>query len=377
MTKKIILSANTDWFLYNFRFTLAKFLRDQGYRVVLISPPGKYTSYFKEQGFPWLRWDVGRQSIQPWREMGSLIQLAKIYRQEKPDLVHHHTIKPVIYGSMVARMAGINNVVNSITGRGYVFLGKDTKAHSLKRIISPLYRFALNNSNYAVIFENSIDQQYFIENDFVPAKRTWLIGGVGVDVKKFTLTPEPEGIPVILFSGRMLWDKGVGVLVQAARLLHKKTEVRVVLAGEPDSGNPASIAKEQLETWENEGVVEWWGWQADMSKVYAQCHIVTLPTMYGEGIPTVLLEAAATGRPTVATDIPGCRAITIDGETGFIVPENNPHELAGALLKLISDPVLRKDMGAKAHQLVLEKFTTERVNEETLNVYRTVLGESS
>jgi len=370
---KIILSANTDWFLYNFRFSLAKFLSEQGFNVVLVSPPGKYTSNFEQNGFRWLAWDLGRQSIHPWREIKSLKQLIQIYRQEKPDLIHHHTIKPVLYGSSVARILGLRNVVNSITGRGYVFSGNDLKAKFLKQLVSPFYRYALNHPNYAIIFENKIDKQYFIDHKFIPEERTWLIGGVGVDINQFTPSPEPEDIPTILYSGRMLWDKGVGILVEAARLLKSKIECRIVLVGEPDPGNPSSIDPQQLQNWDNEGIIEWLGWKSDMHKVYQQSNIVTLPTMYGEGVPTVLLEAAASGRATVATDILGCRDITIDGFTGLLIPVNDQEALANALLKLITDPGLRHKMGSNGRQLVLEKFTTDHVNKATMGVYVSVL----
>jgi glycosyltransferase involved in cell wall biosynthesis len=174
----------------------------------------------------------------------------------------------------------------------------------------------------------------------------------------------------------MLWDKGVGVLVDAARLLRQRTPARFILAGDPDPGNPSSIPEATLCQWAQEGVVEWLGWQPDMARVYAGSHIVALPTIYGEGVPTVLLEAAACSRPMVATGIPGCREIVIDGQTGTIVPPDDPLALAQAIDRLISDPDLRGRMGAAARKLVLQKFTAAQVNSATLAVYRKVLGSS-
>lgn len=374
---KVILSANTDWYLYNFRFSLIRFLRDHGYQVVLVSPPGSYTRRFAEEGLPWIPWRLGRQTLVPWREIPSLLQLARIYRREEPDLVHHHTIKPVLYGSLTARLLGMDNVVNSITGRGYVFLGRERKAHALRKTVKRLYRLALNHPNYAVIFENDTDQEYFIAENFVPRNRTWLISSVGVDPVRYTPSPEPEGPPVVLFSGRLLWDKGVGVLVEAARLLRQKTPLRVALVGKPDPGNPASIDEDTLNGWVQEGAVEWWGWQPDMSQVYRQCHIVAAPSMYGEGVPTVLLEAAASGRPVVSTDMPGCRDIAVHGCNGLVVPPNDPQALAEALHELAADPALRGRMGAAGRKLILEKFTTTQVNTATLEVYRKVLRRRS
>ena len=376
MASKILLVANTDWYLYNFRLALACFLREQGFEVVLVSPPGRYTPSFGERGFRWVPWEIGRQSLAPWREIPAISEIAQIYRRERPDLIHHHTIKPVLYGSLVTRALGQSPVINSIPGRGYVFLGKGAKARLLKEGAKILYRLAFSPASTIAIFENSTDREYFISERFVPAGRTRLIPGVGVDPQRFLPTEEPEGTPVILFSGRMLWDKGVGVLVEAARLLRKRRPVRVALAGDIDPGNPSSIEKATLQEWEQEGVVEWWGWQPDMNSAYARSNIVTLPTMYGEGVPTVLLEAASCGRANVATDMPGCRDIVIHGQTGLIVPPNDPAALAEALEMLISDPRLRGRMGAAARRLVLQKFTTAQVNAATLAVYHQALGKA-
>jgi glycosyltransferase involved in cell wall biosynthesis len=235
-----------------------------------------------------------------------------------------------------------------------------------------VYRLVFKLPNCGVIFENSHDQEYFIENHLVDRSRTWLIEGVGVDQERFFPAPEPEGTPVILLAARMLWDKGVGVLVEAARLLKAEIPVRVALVGDPDPGNPATVSRKTLEDWNTDGVVEWWGWQPDMPEVYRRCHIVTLPTMYGEGVPTTLLEGAACGRPLVATDIPGCRQVVIPGHNGFLVPTNDPQALAEALKCLARDPALRGRMGAASRQLVMQKFTHAQVNTATLQVYERV-----
>ncbi len=373
---RLLLSSNTDWYLYNFRLSLAKHLREAGIEVILVSPPGKYVPKLEEQGFRWIRWDLGRQTVAPWAELASFRQIYAIYQRERPDLVHHHTVKPVLYGTLAARMAHVPAVINSITGRGYIFLGEGMKARLLRLIVKPVYRLALNFPTCGVIFENGHDRQYFLDNHLVPARQTWLIEGVGVDPSRFSPRPEPEGVPVVLLAARMLWDKGVGILVEAARYLRMEMPVRVALVGDPDPGNPATVTRETLENWNAEGVVEWWGWQPDMPEIYSRSHIVTLPTMYGEGVPTTLLEAASCGRPLVATDIPGCRQVIIEGQNGFLVPTNNPRALADALKRLASDAALRGRMGEASRQLVMQKFTHAHVNTATLQVYRQVLEAS-
>jgi len=368
---KIILVANTEWYLYNFRLSLASYLRQQGYEVALISPPGRFTARLEQAGFRWIAWGLGRKTLAPWKELASLLALAQLYRRERPHLVHHHTIKPVLYGSLAARLAGIPAVVNSITGRGYLFMRDTRTAHFLRWLLRPWYHAAFSPANCAVIFENVDDRRYFLDARLVYPERTWLIEGVGVDPEIFSPLPEPEGTPVILLAARLLWDKGIGTLVEAARRLKPRTSARLVLVGEPDPGNPASIETATLQAWVDEGLVEWWGWQEDMPSVYARCHIVVLPSL-GEGAPTALLEAAACGRPLVTTDVPGCRDVVEDGVNGFIVPPNDPAALAAALEKLVLSPALRGRMGAAGRQRVLAHFTTSHVNARTLNVYQQI-----
>lgn len=371
---KVILVANTDWFLYNFRLALARQLREQGFDVVLVSPSGSFLSNFQVEEFRWIPWQLGRKSTSLFSEIRSFIQLVKIYRHEKPDLVHHHTIKPVLYGSLAARILGISGVVNSITGRGYVFVSSEIKARILKTLITPIYKIALKTQRGAVVFENQFDRKYFIETGLVPEERTWLIEGVGVDPDIFHPESEPEGTPVIIMAGRMMRDKGVQVFVEAARILKSRVAARLVLVGDPDPGNPSSIDQETLNNWDREGIIEWWGWQSEMPSVYWRSHIVTLPTMYGEGVPTGLIEAAACGRPLVATNIPGCLPIVQDGINGLLVTPNNPQALADAFEKLILDRNLRLEMGKKGRELVLEKFTHAKVNQITIEVYRHLLA---
>ncbi|MGW8250033.1 MAG: glycosyltransferase family 4 protein, partial [Anaerolineales bacterium] len=248
------------------------------------------------------------------------------------------------------------------------------KARLLKSLVLPIYRVALNSSSCGVIFENDNDRQYFIDHHLVSAERTWLIAGVGVDPERFKPRPEPPGVPVVAMAARMLWDKGVGVLVEAARLLKTDTRVRVALIGEPDPGNPATVSRQTLEKWHSEGIIEWWGWQPEMPDAYNRSHIVTLPTMYGEGVPTSLIEAAACGRPLVATDISGCREVVLEGKNGFLVPPDDPQSLAQALERLVSDASLRGRMGAASRQLIMQKFTHSQVNAATLRVYKHILG---
>ncbi|MBL7163398.1 MAG: glycosyltransferase family 4 protein [Anaerolineales bacterium] len=371
---KIILTANTDWFLYNFRYALIHHLRDEGFDVTLVSPPGKFIQQFLEDGFSWIPWKLQRRSIVPWLELISLYHIVNIYRRERPDIVHHHTVKSVLYGSLAASLAGIPGIVNSISGRGYVFSGGDFQSRMIYRLIRPFYRYALRDVSSTVIFENQADRDFFIKSSFLSPERLCLIEGVGADPERFAPSPEPDnGSLVIVMAARTLWNKGVGVFVEAARILQKRLRVRMVLVGEPDPGNPTSVKVGALKEWHRQGIIEWWGWQQDMERVYEQCHIVALPTMYGEGVPTALLEAAACGRPVVATDMPGCRSVVQHEKNGLLIPPNDPLALAQALERLALDPSLRMRMGAAGRQIVLEKFTHKQINQATLQVYQHLL----
>ena len=369
---KVLFVANTDWYLYNFRRSFAQFLTRQGFRVVTVSPSGAYAASLQQLGYRWIRWEVGRKTISPFGEIIALNRLRRIYRQEKPDFVHHFTIKPVLYGSWAARSCRIPRIINAITVRGYVFLADDLRARALRPLTIAFYRLTLSNRACRVIFENEDDQQYFLEARLVSADQSRVIAGVGVDVNRFSPAPQPDGVPLIVFPARILWDKGVGVLVQAARLLRPRLQARFILVGRPDPGNPTTVDEVTLQGWVREGLVEYWGWQDDMNTVYQQSHIVTLPSMY-EGVPTALLEAAACGRPLVATNISGCRAIVKNGVNGFLVPLNDPVALATALETLILDKELRQLMGEAGRKLVVDQFTDTYTNERTYAVYRTLM----
>ena len=369
---RILLVSNTDWYLYNFRINLALFLRRNGFEVIFISPSGPYADRLQGLGFRWRVWRLGRKSLAPWKEAAAFAEIVSLYRSERPDLVHHHTIKPALYGSLAARISGVTAIVNSITGRGSIFSGGNNNGLA-QRMVRRLYRLAFSSDTCRVIFENRADLNYFLENRMIPAGRVHLIESVGVDHAHFTPMPDPDGTPVVLLASRMLWEKGVGILVQAARELKQRINVRIVLVGEPDPGNPSSIPERVLKGWHAEGVIEWWGFQSDMPSIYQAAHLVVLPTIYAEGVPTVLIEAGACARAVIASDMPGCRDVIVDQQTGLLVPPNDAAALAAAIERLILDPGLRGKMGAAGRQRIVEKYTSELVNHSTLDVYRRLL----
>ncbi len=364
---KILLLANTDWYLYNFRLGLAEALRARGDEVVLVSPAGPYAARLIEKGFHWISFPLDRRGMNPFVEANTVLRLAQLYRQEKPALVHHFTIKCVLYGSLAARLAGIRSVVNSVEGLGYVFTGGGAGRKMLQGIVKMLYRLALKRTQ--VVFLNPDDRDFFLHNRLAKLEQTNLSRGAGVDLQRFTPAPQPEGVPLVILPARMLWDKGLKEFAEAARILKAEgVQARFALVGDRDPDNPASVDAVQLKQWEQEAVIEWWGWQEEMEKVYAQAAVVCLPS-YREGAPKTLIEAAASGRPIVTSDAAGCGEVVRQGLNGLLVPPQDAVALAEALRQLIGDRDLRIRMGRCSRQLAEEEFSSASVNAEIFKIY--------
>ena len=365
---KILLFANTDWYLYNFRLALALALHERGDEVVLVSPDGPYGPRMQALGIRWLPFPLARRSLNPLTGIQTVIRLLKLYRQEKPDLVHHFTVKCVLFGSLACHLLGIHPVVNSVTGLGYVFMEGGGARRWLKALIKLSYRLLLHGT--WVIFQNPDDRLAFQESRLVDPKRVTLIRGSGVDIRRFSPRPEPPGIPLIVLPARMLWDKGVGEFVAAARTLQAQgLQARFALVGDSDNENPASVHASQLRAWENEGMIEWWGWKEDMQAVYAQAAIVCLPS-YREGLPKTLIEAAACGCPIVTSDVPGCREVVRHGENGLLVPARDADALAKALMDLLQSPAARSEMGSCGRMIAEKEFSTDLVISQTFAFYQ-------
>ena len=371
---RVLLVVNSEWYFLSHRLALAIALVRAGCQVTVAAPVERnLVSEITAHGirFVPLSLDRGYRSLRS--EIASFRQLVDLYQRERPDIVHQVTIKPVLYGSVAARWAGLGAVINAVPGLGYTFAGKGFLGALRRSAVKLAYRAALTGRTSRVIFQNPEDRDLFTTNHIVTADRAVLIRGSGVDATRFVPSELPAGDPVLLLASRMLWDKGVGELVAATRILRNSgVRFRTVLVGMPDEQNPRSIPEDVLQGWSGEGVVEWWGHRTDMVDVFRASSIVVLPS-YHEGLPRVLLEGAAAGRPLVATDIPGCREIVSHGENGFLVPPRNPSALADVLLTLINDPALQRRMGTASRALVLDNFRDEHVIERTFEVYRALL----
>jgi glycosyltransferase involved in cell wall biosynthesis len=370
---KIILFANTEWYLFNFRLSLAKTLQAQGHDVLLISPPGEYGARLQALGFRWEALPMDRKSLNPLQELRFLIYLCRLYQREQPALVHHFTIKCVVYGSIAARVARVPARVNAVAGLGFVFTNNSFKARMLQPVVRGLLRWSLNNAQSRLILQNPDDVNSFTQAGIVDATKIRLIKSSGVDTSRF----QPSGkIAVanqptrVLLAARLLWDKGIAEYVQAARKLHGAgLAIRFLLAGAPDYGNPASVTQAELDAWAAEGVIEPLGHVDDMRLQLTNTDVMVLPSFYGEGVPRSLIEAAACGLPIVTTDSQGCREVVTHEVNGLLIPVKDSEALASAIQRLHEDATLRRTLGAAARQRALAEFDERIVLDKTIAVY--------
>jgi len=374
--KKIIYVSNTDWYLYNFRLNLMKRMLNETWEVVAVSPPGPFAVKLEAAGIRFVSLEMDRKGKNPLRDGKLFWKLRGIYRHESPDLVHHFTIKPVIYGTLAASSAGKIPVVNAVTGRGSAFMKRSWVGIAAEK----LYKISLRRSA-AVIFQNREDMKFFKDKGLIQNVKTYMIPGSGVDTKRFSPSEKrrEKGKDKIVFLmiSRMLWDKGVNEFYEAAEMARAQyREAEFWLVGGTDPGNPSGIPEKTLRALEKKGVIKWWGFQEDAKKFCENADVIVLPS-YLEGLPKTLLEGAAMEKPLIATDTPGCRDVVKDGVTGLLVPVKDAGKLAEAMAWMIENPEERKAMGKRGRQQVLVLFSDEIVIRKTLEVYSQVLGGDS
>ena len=364
---KIVISATTSWNLYNSRLGLAKALVAEGHEVVLLAPRDEYSQTLLDFGYRWENWPLQPRGLNLFRELRSLFFLVYFYRREQPDIAHHFTPKGVIYGSFAAKLAGINRIYNTITGLGYAF--SDASPPLLKQLFLYLYPLALKNTQ--TIFQNPENKTYFLQNNITLEKSSTLIRSSGVDLDRFEYRREPEGICRVMLSSRFVVEKGITYFADAAKILHeRKIPIECVLVGKSEQDQPNAISHAQLNEWTESGLISWWGWKEDMASIYPQAHIVCLPTFYSEGVPKVLIEAAACGRSLIATDVPGCREVVRDEYNGVLIPPKNSKALADAIECLVHDSELRKKMVENSRKLVMDVFSAKEIAQAYLSLYK-------
>ncbi len=372
--RTVVLFANTPWYLFNFRLGLARRLRDEGWRVVMATPDGGHRESLEDAGFEWRRAPMRRRSLNPARKLALVAWLARLLRQERAAVVHGFTLECAVIAALAVRLVPQAHCIAAITGMGFVFHSDTAAAWALRAAVLPVLRVALRGRRVRLVCQNRDDRARIARIVDCPVTDVALIRGSGVDLQRFrpapgapALDPAVGGQPVgVLMTARLLRDKGVCEYLTAARLLKSRhRHVRFLLAGTTDPGNPAGLDPATIA--DTSQSVAWLGHVADLPGLLAQVQINVLPS-YGEGLPRVLLEAAACGHALVSTDVPGCREVVIHERTGLLVPPRDPEALAAAIERLIEDPWLRHRLAAGA-LVHVRRFDEQRVVDETLGLY--------
>jgi glycosyltransferase involved in cell wall biosynthesis len=368
---QIAFIANWDWVYFNFRLPLVRALQSAGAEVFLVCPRGQYFSKLEELGYHMIEWKMSRRSLLPFKELKSVLGLRKILVKLNPDVVHNFTIKPVLYGTITARSLRIGKVINNFTGLGYLF-SDGAKPFLLRLLVLPIMRRLLKSPTVNALFQNNSDRNNLIERDIAVEERAAIIPGTGVDLSRFPgKANQKTGRSLkVMMASRLLSDKGVVEYFEAAQLIREShPEIKFLLAGAPDPGNPASINPKLIEDWKTLEVLDFLGHRSDMDQLLAEVDIAVLPS-YHEGVPLFLIEAAAAGLPIVASDIPGCRMVVSQNNNGLLVPIRDSKELAKAIETLLLNRSLRIQMGKKSREIAHDRFSIERINQRYISYYK-------
>lgn len=382
--KRLLIVVNNPLFFLSHRLQLALDAKQAGYDVHIATMDGPAVADVISHGLVHHVIPMSRSGKNPLEEARTLYALWRLFRRVRPDVVHAVTIKPVLYGGIAARLAGVKAYVAAISGLGFVFTRQKQGFDFLRVAAIGLYRLALAHPNSRVIFQNTNDRDVLQRARVVRAGQAVMIRGSGVSLDAFPVLPEPEGPVVAIMVARLLRDKGVMEFVEAARIAALRSDgsaangrgLRWVLVGAPDLGNPASVTVREVEQWRNEGVVECLGERSDIASLYAQAHIAVLPS-YREGLPKSLVEAAACGRAVVTTDVPGCRDAIEPGASGLLVPVRDGRRLADAVLRLANDDALRHQMGAEGRHLAEREFDIRKIISAHLAIYDALTNRSA
>ena len=377
MPRRLLFVVNVDWFFLSHRLAIAQAALKDGYEVHIATSITSRLSEMESHGLIVHPLSLKRGGVGILGSLSTLLEIFKITKLIQPDIVHLITIKPVVLGGIATRFARTPAVVAAVSGLGFVFIDSGFVAYLRRKVVSWMYRLALRHKNITVIFQNKDDRKNIVEITEISDEYVTEIRGSGVDLNRYHVSPYPTGTPKVILAARMLKDKGVREFVEAAKLLRTtqyapKTGVRCILVGDPDPENQASLSLEQLSQWTAEGIVEVWGSRNDMPDVLASANVVVLPS-YREGLPKVLIEAAACGRAVITTDVPGCRDAIEPNVTGLLVPVKQAEPLAQAIKTLLEDEARCIEMGNAGRLLAEQSFDINTVVSRHLDIYRRLL----
>lgn len=367
----VLFIVNVAWFFLSHRLPIARAAREAGYEVHVladVTSPQEIET-LEQEGLIFHRAVLKRGGLNPLSDLAYLLRVLLVMRKVSPTLVHNVTVKPVLYGTIAARLLGVRAIINAISGLGYSFT--DESRRLLAAVLKRAYRLVLRSPRVNVIFQNRDDAQQLVSLGAVDSRQAILIRGSGVDLLAYHAVAEQRSDrPLVVLPARMLRDKGIVEFAEAARLLSARgCCARFALAGALDPSNPAALSDEELAQLTSDTPLDWLGHVQDMPDLYRSAHIVCLPS-YREGLPKALIEACASARPIVTTDVPGCREVVTHNVNGLLVPARDPAALADALQRLIEDPALRAQFGKAGRQKAQEEFDVDSIVRQTMNLYR-------
>ena len=384
LPSSVAIVSNSDDSLYRFHNPIMKALVHAGLKVYAVSPPGPFVPDIENLGVEFVPWILSRRSLNPFTEFASLVRLVRIYRRLRPGIVQHFTVKPNVYGAIAARLAGVPVVFSGVQGLGYAFGEGGGMRVVLRVVLSMLYKLTALLSDRFVLLNSHDLERLFKKNSTFRHKAMVVQGGVGVDLWEFSTeaVTEDRGLTlreslgigqecqVVTMASRLLYDKGVAEYVEAASTVQKSRPGTVfVLAGSPDLENPATVTFNDLRSWEQSGDIRVVGHIADMPALLDASDVVVLPS-YSEGIPRVLIEAAAMSRPIVSTTIPGVAEIVEDGVNGTLVPPRDAEALAKAIEELLDSPSLRAEYGRAGRLKAQREYDDREVARRYVEEYQ-------
>ena len=371
MPRKILYLVSEDWYFVSHRLPMARAAKRAGYDVHVATNVDECGAQIEQEGFVLHPVHWRRGSLNPFRLLAAVLETRRIYRQVRPDLVHHVALVPSLIGSLAALGLPIIRL-NALAGLGFAFTSDTAKARMVRPMASPLLGWLFRRPGTSVLVQNP-DDYAVVSALGVPKAAIAVIPGSGVDTDTLTPMPEPRGPFTVGFVGRLLDDKGVRTLVRAHELLTERgAAIQTLLAGEPDPSNPASIPDQVLEGWRHLPNLELLGHVDDIRSVWKQAHVAILPSRR-EGLPKSLLEAAACGRPLIATDVPGCREIARHGINALLVPADDAEALAQAIDTLRKDPDLRARFGSASREIAVTEYSSARIGQEITALYSRLL----
>lgn len=373
MKNRIFMVVNEDRFFLSHRKDIAIRAKESGLDVTIVAKDTGYRSEVDSLGLKMIELPVNPTGVNIFEEFKTFHFLLRLYVREKPDIVHHVGLKSILWGGLAAKLARIHGVVNAVSGLGVMF-SQEKKSVMAEAILSVI-RYSCHRKNVATIFQNAEDRKLFVDKHIVKNENVYYTRGSGIDLKTYIYTPEPEtSVIQVIFTARMVVEKGVEVLINAAECLKNQYagKVRFILCGSLSS-NPKAISESYLKEHCDGEYICWLGHRSDIRQLLECSHIMCFPSYYREGVPKSLIEAAAVGRPIVTTNSIGCKDVVIDGYNGFLVPIKDSIVLAEKLAVLFDDQMLRRTMGVNSRKMAEKYFSIDTVIDEHLKIWNYLL----